>query len=65
MKPPHFCFDPVMLLSLELNLHISGQVTITPRLEKNNSKIGKKKHKHIVGLVHPGDCEVIVGLDTS
>jgi hypothetical protein len=53
-----------MLLSLELNLHISGQVTITPRLEKNNSKIGKK-HKHIVGLVHPGDCEVIVGLDTS
>jgi len=47
-----------MLLSLELNLHISGQVTITPRLEKS-------KHKHIVGLVHPGGCEVIVGLDTS
>ena len=33
-----------------------------------NSKIGKKnkhKHKHLVGLVHPGGCEVIVGLDAS
>jgi hypothetical protein len=38
-----------MLLSLELNLHISGQVTITPRLEKNNSKIGKKNTNTLLG----------------